>query len=150
MNSSDGSFQCFPLGVVGAVPFSSVSMHAMRFSVHTLHSIQYSIQYADHYTSTSYDILTRKTMKKMLMRKLESWSIIIHESFARQNGNYKLTCQWENTISSVFTLLQSNNTQQFRTVTNFENWRGGGGQKGFVVGALPPSGYCPAAIHCWN
>ena len=34
--------------------------------------------------------------------------MIIQESFACQNGNYKLTCQCENTISSVFILLQSN------------------------------------------
>ena len=33
--------------------------------------------------------------------------MIIQESFACQNGNYKLTCQCENTILSVFTLLQS-------------------------------------------
>ena len=46
----------------------------------------------------------------MLMSKLDSWSMIIQESFACQNGNYKLTCQSENTISAVFTLLQSNNT----------------------------------------
>ena len=35
--------------------------------------------------------------------------LITRESFACENGHYNLTCQFENTISSAFTLLQSNN-----------------------------------------
>ena len=46
---------------------------------------------------------------KMLMSKLESYSVITRESFACQNGLDKLTCQSENIISSAFTLLQNNN-----------------------------------------
>ena len=36
----------------------------------------------------------------------------------------------ENTIAFSLTLV--------RDLLSFENWRRGGGQKGFVVGALPP------------
>ena len=57
-----------PLGVVGAVYFNSVSLYAMR-------TVYCTRNYADHYTS--YDILTRRTMK-MLMSKFErsdQWSI---------------------------------------------------------------------------
>ena len=40
--------------------------------------------------------------------ELITWESIL-KSFVCQNGHYKLTCQCENTISSAFALLQSNN-----------------------------------------
>ena len=59
--------------------------------------------------------------------------LITRKSFACQNGHYKLTCQCENTISSVFTVLQSNNP-----LLIFEGWRGK--QESLVGGgALPPA-----------
>ena len=59
---------------------------------------------------------------KMLMSLIGE--LITRESFACQNGHYKLTCQCEKTISYNFKIL-----------ANFEGW--GGGQEVFVVGALP-------------
>ena len=41
---------------------------------------------------------------KMLMTNEQIGKLITRESFACQNGHYKLTCQCENTILSAFTL----------------------------------------------
>ena len=54
------------------------------------------------------------------------WELITRESFAGQNGHYKLTtCQCENTISSAFTLLQGNTSLiLFKIFANFERFVG--------------------------
>ena len=51
--------------------------------------------------------------------------MIILKSFDCQKGNYKLTSQCENTISSVFTLLQSNNTLLIQNLNKFRKFAGG-------------------------
>ena len=89
----------------------------------------------------------RKTMK-MLMSKLESWSMIIQKSFACQNGNYKLTCQCENTILSVFTLLQSNNvnnnTLLIQNLHLIQILKTRGKSLSLGKGPCPTAGYGPA------
>ena len=85
-------------------------------------------------------IITDEEKNEYAMSKLEK--LITRESFACQ---YKLTrtCQCENTISSVFTLLQSNNP-----LLIFEGWRGG--QESLVGGGAappPPAAYGPDAMN---
>ena len=82
----------------------------------------------------------------MLMSELINGELINDHSGYNQEcfacQNYKLTCQYENTISPVFIILQSNNTLKVKTLTNFENWRGGGGgtRESLVgVGAATPA-----------
>ena len=43
-------------------------------------------------------------MKMLMTNNEQIGELIIRESFACQNGHYKLTCQCENTILSAFTL----------------------------------------------
>ena len=74
--------------------------------------------------------------------------MIIHKSFDCQNGNYKLTSQCENTISSVFTLLQSNNTLLIQNLNKFRNWAGGGQESlvgGGAAAPCPTAGYGPGS-----
>ena len=75
-----------------------------------------------------------------------SWSLsmIIQESCACQNGHNKLTraCQCENTISSAFTLLQSNNPLLIQNLNKFRKLAGGGarvppGEGGKICLTLP-------------
>ena len=62
----------------------------------------------------------------MLMSTWDKWSVLI----TLVKALLVRMSLWENTIAFSLTLL--------RNLISFENWRGGGGQKGFVVGALPP------------
>ena len=63
--------------------------------------------------------------------------MIIQESFACQNGNNKLTSQRENTILSVFTLLQSNNTQLIQNLKLIQISKTSGKSLSLGEGPLP-------------
>ena len=93
---------------------STRTVRVYTCTVSTLHTLTHYIR----------SVRRRKTMK-MLMSRWDKWSVLItRKSFACKNGfMWKHHCIFSNTSSRF---------AKFRKLA----W--GGGQKGFVVGALPP------------
>ena len=116
----------------GAILYPRVSMHAMRLSVHSTYTVQYTVQViSTNYTHySSYKSLMSKIKMLMKLALALTWvnwkaaHMITQESFACQNDHYKLC---ENANSSAFTLLQSNNPLLIKNLNKFRKLAGGGG-----------------------
>ena len=112
--------------VWGTSPYSVFLMHDMRLSVHCL-----------VYSTTVY-----WTTMKMLMRKLESWSL--GKALLARMAIISLQVNVKTPFHLLSSYFRAFIHYYLKSLTNFEN--GVGGQEGFVGGAAPypPAGYGPA------